>query len=98
MQINRNKTRMMIVDRAYNDSFEVTDIANCKVVPSHLYFGAPISNEGDCVVEIERGMAITRSAIDKTQKIRGNHNITKATNTRLFKILTYPIFLNDAKT
>ncbi|XP_012553302.2 LINE-1 reverse transcriptase homolog [Bombyx mori] len=60
LKINRNKTSVMIVDRANNNSPEVTKIANCDVVQSYIYLGALISNTGGCVDEIKRRMAVSR--------------------------------------
>lgn len=88
----------MIVDRANNNSPEVTCIANCQVVQSYIYLGSLIANNGGCVDEIKRRMAISRSAMDKLKKIWGNRNITRATKTRLVKALVFPIFLYAAET
>ncbi|CAH2226459.1 jg4165 [Pararge aegeria aegeria] len=89
---------MMVVDRANNNSPEVTQIANCEVVQSYIYLGALISNNGGCVEEVKRRMAIARTAMDRLKKIWKNRNITKATKIRLVQTLVFPIFLYAAET
>ncbi|CAH2265133.1 jg9285 [Pararge aegeria aegeria] len=69
LKINRSKTKVMIVDRMNNNLPEVSKIANCEVVQSYVYLGALVSNNGGCIDEIKRRMAISRSAMDKLQKI-----------------------------
>lgn len=98
LKINRNKTKVMIVDRANNNSPEVTKIANCEVVHSYVYLGTLISNNGGCIDEVKRRMAITRTSMDKMRKIWRNRNITKATKIRLVRTLIFPIFLYAAET
>lgn len=98
LKINRSKTKVMIVDRANNNLPDVTQIANCKVVSTYIYLGALISNNGGCVDEVKRRMAITRAAMDKMRKIWRNNNITKATKIRLVRTLIFPIFLYAAET
>lgn len=98
LKINRSKTKVMIVDRANNNSPEVTEIANCNVVQSYIYLGTLITNTGGCADEIKQCMAITRSSMDRLRKIWRNRNITKATKMRLVKALVFPIFLYGAET
>lgn len=98
LKINRSKTKMMIVDRVNNNSPEVTQIANCDVVQSYVYLGALISNNGGCVDEVKRRMAITRNSMVKLKKVWRNRNITKATKVRLVRTLVFPIFLYAAET
>lgn len=98
LKINRGKTKTMIVDRANNNLPNITKIANCEVVQSYIYLGALISNQGGCIGEVKKRMAMTRSAMDKLKKIWRNRNITKATKVRLVKSLVFPIFLYAAET
>ncbi|CAH2237332.1 jg3829 [Pararge aegeria aegeria] len=72
LKINHNKTKMMIVDRANNNSPEVTQIANCEVVQSYIYLGALISNNRGCVEEVKRHIAIARTTMDRLKKIWKN--------------------------
>ncbi|KAM3956770.1 alpha-tubulin [Aphomia sociella] len=57
LKINRTKTKIMVVDRANNNSPEVTQIARCKVIQTFTYLGALISNDGGCMDEVKRRMA-----------------------------------------
>ncbi|CAH2087197.1 unnamed protein product [Euphydryas editha] len=59
LKITRSKTKVMIVERINNNLPVVTQIANCEVVQSHVYLGALNSNNGGCIDEIKRGMAIS---------------------------------------
>ncbi|CAH2241377.1 jg15576 [Pararge aegeria aegeria] len=69
LKINRANTKMMIVDCINNSTPEVIQIANCDVVQSYIYLGAQISINGGCIDEIKRRMAMSRSAMDKLQRI-----------------------------
>ncbi|PZC85948.1 hypothetical protein B5X24_HaOG214313 [Helicoverpa armigera] len=89
---------MMIVDRMNNNSPEITKIANCDVVQSYIYLGALITNNGGCIDEVKRRMAISRSAMDKLRKIWRNRKIFRATKIRLVRTLVFPIFLYAAET
>ncbi|CAH2264878.1 jg5707 [Pararge aegeria aegeria] len=60
--------------------------------------GAQISNNGGCIDENKRRMAMSRSAMDKLQRIWKNRNITKATKIRLVKALIFPIFFYASET
>ncbi|XP_073942535.1 uncharacterized protein [Choristoneura fumiferana] len=61
LSINREKTKMMIVDRAEQIRTNVQSIANCEVVQSYIYLGSTISSTGGCSDEIRRRCAITRN-------------------------------------
>ncbi|CAH2208498.1 jg1438 [Pararge aegeria aegeria] len=60
LTINRDKTKMMIVDRANQNRLEIESIANCEVVQTYIYLGSTVSNTGGCDLEIRRRCAITR--------------------------------------
>lgn len=98
LAINRDKTKMMIVDRAGQNQMDISSIANCDVVQSYIYLGSNISNLGGCEQEIKRRCAITRSAVEKLNKIWKDRRITKNTKVRLMKCLVFPIFLYGAET
>ncbi|CAH2241282.1 jg3343 [Pararge aegeria aegeria] len=90
---------MMIVDAGSNNNTpEVTQIAICDVVQSCIYLCAQISNNGGCIDEIKRRMAMSRSAMDKLQRIWRNRNITKATKIRLVTALMFPIYFYASET
>ena len=98
LKINRIKTKIMIIDRANNNSPEVTQIASCNVVQSYIYLGTLITNSGGCVEEVKRRMAMARTAMDRLKKIWKNKNITKAIKIRLVQTLVFPIFVYTAET
>ena len=98
LKINRSKTKIMIVDRANNNSPEIKFIANCDVVQSYVYLGALILNSGGCAEEIKRRMAISRSSMNNLRKIWRSRNITKTTKIRLVRALVFPIFLYACET
>ncbi|KAI8436861.1 hypothetical protein MSG28_010313 [Choristoneura fumiferana] len=77
---------------------ETTQIANCDVMQSYIYLGALIRNNGGCIDEVKRRMAISRSAMDKLRKIWRNRNIYRATKNGLVRALVFPIFLYAAET
>lgn len=101
--VNRDKTKMMIVDRAELSHPDISMIGNCEVVQSYVYLGSTITSTGGCEDEIRRRCAITRSAVDKLKRFWCNDNIAKATKVRLMRSLVFPIFcfifiLLDSKT
>ncbi|KAI8441389.1 hypothetical protein MSG28_015004 [Choristoneura fumiferana] len=98
LSINREKTKMMIVDRAEQIRTNVQSIANCEVVQSYIYLGSTISSTGGCSDEIRRRCAITRSAVERLRKIWRDRRVTKKTKVRLMKCLVFPIFLYGAET
>ncbi|CAH2242437.1 jg20438 [Pararge aegeria aegeria] len=77
--INRDKTKIMIVERAELNHPDIPMIGYCEVVQSYVYLGSTISNTGGCEEEIQRRCAITRSAVDRLKKLWCSRNITKAT-------------------
>lgn len=98
LAINREKTKMMIVDRKTNNRPEIHNIGNCAVVQSYIYLGSTINNTGSCEEEIRRRCAVTRSAVEKLKKIWRDRRITKNTKVRLMRCLVFPIFLYGAET
>ncbi|XP_071648481.1 uncharacterized protein [Temnothorax longispinosus] len=60
LAINRDKTKMKIVDRMADNRPDVRSIANCEVVHSYTYLGSMITNKGECEEEIKRLCAMTR--------------------------------------
>ena len=98
LAINRDKTKMMIVDRADNNQPGAQDIAGCEVVKSYVYLGSTITNAGGCEDEIRRRCAMTRSSVEKLTKIWKDRRITRNTKVRLMRCLVFPIFLYGAET
>lgn len=98
LKLNRDKTKMMIVDRANDNNPDSTPIANCEVVTSYIYLGSIIDSCGGCNLEIRRRCAMTRSAAQRLDKIWKDRRITRNTKVRLMKSLVFPIFLYGAET
>lgn len=98
LAINRDKTKVMVVDRKNNNRSDLHEIANCEVVQSYIYLGSTITNTGSCEEEIKRRCAVTRSAVEKLTKIWKDRRITKNTKVRLMRCLIFPIFLYGAET
>ncbi|CAH2101992.1 unnamed protein product [Euphydryas editha] len=69
LTINRDKTKMMIVDRADNNQLDVQTIGGCEVVESYVYLGSTISNTGGCEDEIRKRCVVTRTSVEKLTKI-----------------------------
>lgn len=98
LAINRDKTKMLIVDRANNNQPDVRNIAGCEVVKSYVYLGSTITNTGGCEDEIRRRCAMTRSSVERLTKIWKDRRITRMTKSRLMRCLVFPIFLYGAET
>ncbi len=98
LAINRDKTKMMVVNRSENNQPDIKHISNCDVVQSYVYLGSNITNTGGCEDEIRRRCAITRSAVERLTKIWKDRRITKTTKVRLMGSLGFPIFLYGAET
>ncbi|XP_037875271.1 uncharacterized protein LOC119630334 [Bombyx mori] len=96
--INRDKTKMMIVDRANINQPEVQYIAGSDLVNSYVYLGSTVTNDGGCEDEIRRRCAVPRSSVERLTKIWSDCRITKNTKVRLMICLVFPIFLYGAET
>lgn len=48
LTVNRDKTKMMIVDRAELNHPDISMIGNCEVVQSYVYLGSTITNNEGC--------------------------------------------------
>lgn len=59
-----SKIKVMIVDCAGNNPFEMTQIVNCNVVQPCIYLGALISNNFGGIDEVKLRIGITRTAMD----------------------------------
>jgi hypothetical protein len=92
LKINRDKTRIMIIDRANNNQNHLVMINNIAVVDKFVYLGSLITNKGGCTEEIKRRSAIAKSAMAKLTKIWKSHEITTDTKMRLVRSLVFPVF------
>ena len=98
LKLNRQKTKVMIIDRKNNNQPDTTRIANCEVVSSFVYLGAVLSNGGGSSNEIRRRIEISRSAMSRLTKVWRDRQISNATKMRLVKSLVFSIFLYGAET
>lgn len=96
LAINRSKTKLMIVDRGE----KLTDMGNIgvEVVQNYIYLGAQISNDGSCVQEIKRRIAMAKDATTRLNGIWKNRGISNNTKMRLVRALIFPIFLYGVET
>jgi len=52
LQINKNKTKIMIIDRLNNNQKEVTQISNIQVVERFIYLETLLTNKDENTEEI----------------------------------------------
>lgn len=62
------------------------------------YLGSNISNEGSCVPEIKRRIAMAKDAMTRLQNIWKNRGISFKTKARLVRALVFLIFLHRVET
>ncbi len=98
LEINRSKTKMMIIDRPRNNRPDVAEIAGVEVVTHFTYLGSEIDNNGGCEKEVNRRVQMARNAMVKLNKIWRDRAITKRTKIRLVRTLVFSIFLYGAET
>ena len=96
LEINRSKTKVMIIDRSRNNRPEVAEIAGVEVV-SH-YLGSKIDNNGGCEKEVKRRAQMARNAMVKLNRICRDCSTTKHTKIRLVRTLVFLIFPSGAET
>ncbi|CAH2217690.1 jg26588 [Pararge aegeria aegeria] len=95
--INKSKTKLMIVDRSGN-LLDTTNIPSVDIVEDYIYLGSQICNDGSCVPEIERRIAMAKSAMIRLGSIWKNRGITFNTKSRLVRALIFPIFMYGVET
>ncbi|VEN33625.1 unnamed protein product, partial [Callosobruchus maculatus] len=98
LDINYNKTKVMIVDREHDNHREIKSIGRGEVVQSFVYLDSLIKNSGSCENEIRRRIQQIRVAMTNLTKIWRDHNITKATKMSLVWSLVFSIFLYTSET
>ncbi|CAH2261578.1 jg19882 [Pararge aegeria aegeria] len=95
--INKSKTKLMIVDRSGN-LLDTANIRSVDIVEDYIYLGSQICNDGSCVPEIKRRIAMAKSAMIRVGSIWKNRGITFNTKSRLVCALIFPIFMYGAET
>ena len=78
LSINMSKTKFMIVDRPGKLS-DVDAIQGADTVENFVYLGSYISNDGSCVPEIKRRIAIAKDAMTRLTNIWKNRGIANTT-------------------
>lgn len=98
LQLNKAKTKVMIVDRARDNQPDIRNIAEYETVSHFNYHGSLIINSGGCEDEIRRRLAMARTATAKLTKIWKDNGITKNTKLRLINTLFFSIATYAAET
>ena len=97
LKINKNKTKLMIIDRA--GSLQRSDeLRELEQVHSFVYLGSLVSDTGSCKQEICRRIQIAKQAMTRLDKIWRDRGISRPTKVRLVKTLVFSIFLYGAET
>lgn len=90
--INRNKTKLMIVDRG-NLLPTTSILQNLETVDEFVYLGSTISGKGGCEAEIRRRTQIAKNAMTRLATIWKDRGISTATKMMLVQTLVFSIFL-----
>lgn len=98
LEINHNKTNIMIVDRKNRNRPDLRFIRDYKVVNNFVFLGSTISNEGGCELEIRRRIQIARNAMTKLQKVWKDRQITMNTKKAIVEALIFPIMTYGSET
>jgi exonuclease III len=98
LEINRAKTKVMIIDRRNENLPAEPQVAGFDTVSSFVYLGSLLSSTGGSSGEIKRRLAMARSATSNLAKIWKNRSITKNTKLRLINALIFPIATYAAET
>lgn len=98
LELNKRKTKTMIVDRLRNNQPDVRTVAGYEVVSQFNYLGSMIANSGGCEAEIRRRVAMARNATTKLTKIWKTSAITRRTKLRIANSLIFPIAMYGSET
>lgn len=97
LAINKNKTKLMIVDRPA--TLQRTNLLQeYETVEQFQYLGSVITNKGSSEPEIRRRIGMAKSAMTQLNKIWKDRNITRRTKIHLIRTLVFSIFLYGAET
>ena len=69
LEINRSKTKMMIIDRPRNNIPKMAEIVGAEVVSYITHFSSEAENNDNCEKEVNRRAHIARNAMVKLSKI-----------------------------
>jgi hypothetical protein len=98
LQINRPKTKIMIIDRHQQLQNNNSALNGIDVVDNFVYLGSLISNNGGSELEIRRRITLAKSAMSQLTKIWKNRAITTAVKIRLVKSLVFSVCLYGVET
>ena len=98
LYLNKKKTKIMIINRAENNSPNIHEIAGYEVVNKFSYLGSLITNKGGCEQEIRRRLTMARTATVKLTKIWKDTSVTKNTKLKIVNCLIFPIATYAAET
>lgn len=97
LEINRSKTKVMIVDRA--NLLQLSGrLQGLEVVQDFIYLGSLISAEGGCERDIRRRIATAKGSLTRLYKIWKDRGVSNRTKIKLIRTLIFPIFLYAAET
>ena len=95
LYLNVDKTK--IVKTTADDNHIFVDGKEVEEVNKFNFLGSMIRPDGDCEKEIDRRLAMGRSAVGKLQKIWKNHDIRLDMKIRLMRSLVFSIVLYGAE-
>eukprot|EP00795_Rhopilema_esculentum_P007185 gene7185-biopygen8579 len=95
LYLNVDKTKIMKTTADDNHIF--VDGKEVEEVNNFNFLSSMIRPDGDCEKEIDRRLAMGRSAVGKLQKIWKNHDIRLVTKIRLMRSLVFSIVLYGAE-
>lgn len=98
LEINKSKTKVMIIDRERQIKFNGKTFAGFEVVNDFVYLGSLINSEGSPEKEIKRRIEMGRCAMVKLNKIWKDGSINKNVKVKLVKTLIFSIVLYGAET
>ncbi|CAH2233651.1 jg10619 [Pararge aegeria aegeria] len=82
----------------HGGSTSPSNIPSVDIVEDCIYLGSQICNDGSCVPEIKRRIAMAKSAMTRLGSIWKNRGITFNTKSRLVRALIFPIFMYGVET
>ncbi|XP_049886587.1 uncharacterized protein LOC126381094 [Pectinophora gossypiella] len=98
LEVNRRKTKVMIVDRAGKLTNITCNIPGISIVDRYVYLGSQICNDGSCVPEIKRRIGMAKDAMTRLNNVWKKRGIGIKTKMRLIRALVFPIFLYGVET
>jgi len=87
LNLNLNKTR--ILTTTGDKIFEIEG-NRIEVVQNYILLGARIDEDGKCLEEVKRRIAIGKKAMTKLDKVMKDRDISRETKIRLVKALVFP--------